>query len=161
MSVATPKNLSHSYPAVAGSVPIGRRAIARYAQELGATAEELDEIRLAVSEAMTNAVLHAYRGNGSGHVHVNAALASGELWVLISDDGRGLQTGTESPGLGVGLALICEVTDSCAIVKRASGGTEVRMRFSLESAPLAEEDEAQSSSSSATIPASPIFSTTR
>jgi stage II sporulation protein AB (anti-sigma F factor) len=141
-------------------VPIGRRTVADYAHELGATPDELDGIKLAVSEAMTNAVMHAYRHNGSGHVHVSAALASGELWVLVSDDGDGLQTGAESPGLGVGLALICEVSDGCAIVKRSGGGTEVRMRFSLESVPLRDEDAAQLSSSSATTPASPIFSTT-
>src|SRR5205807_10127108 len=97
----------------------------------GAGGERLEEIRLAVSEALTNAVVHAYRGNEPGHFHVTAAVASGELWVLISDDGRGLHAWNDSRGLGIGLSLISGLSDDFAIVPRATGGTEVQMRFDL------------------------------
>ncbi len=121
MSLTSSDNLSQSYPAIAGSVPLARRTVADFARSAGATQDELDEIRLAVSEALTNAVMHAYRG-GPGRVYVSAALASGELWVLIADNGFGLQAGSHSSGLGVGLALISEITDGFAIVNRAGGG---------------------------------------
>src|SRR5579885_2151846 len=127
--------LNESYPALPESVPVARRALAEVAAAAGASGERLDEIRLAVSEALTNAVVHAYRNGATGEFHVTAAIASGELWVLISDDGRGLHAWNDSRGLGIGLSLISGLSDDFAIVTRASGGTEVQMRFDLKHSP--------------------------
>src|SRR2546423_264948 len=77
------------YRAIPASGPLARQARGDLAAAAGASAEKVEAIRLAVSEAMTNAVLHAYP-QASGVVDVTAAVASGELWVLIADDGRGL-----------------------------------------------------------------------
>jgi anti-sigma regulatory factor (Ser/Thr protein kinase) len=123
--------LNESYPAVPEAVPLARRALATVAAAAGAVGDRLDEIRLAVSEALTNAVVHAYRGGEVGRVHVTAAVAAGELWVLIGDDGRGLHAWNDSQGLGLGLSLISWLSDDFAIVTRASDGTEVQMRFDL------------------------------
>jgi len=123
--------LNESYPAVPEAVPLARRALATVAAAAGAGGDRLDEIRLAVSEALTNAVVHAYRGGEAGRLRVTAAVASDELWVLIGDDGRGLHAWNDSQGLGIGLSLISELSDDFAIVTRASGGTEVQMRFDL------------------------------
>jgi anti-sigma regulatory factor (Ser/Thr protein kinase) len=124
--------LNESFPAVPEAVPLARRALTEVAMAAGAAGERLDEVRLAVSEALTNAVVHAYRGGEPGRVQVTAAVASGELWVLISDDGRGLHAWNDSRGLGIGLSLISGLSDDFAIVTRASGGTEVQMRFDLK-----------------------------
>jgi anti-sigma regulatory factor (Ser/Thr protein kinase) len=129
--------LIESYPAVPEAVPMARRAVATVAATAGAAGDRLDEIRLAVSEALTNAVVHAYRGGEPGRLHVTAALASDELWVLIGDDGRGLHAWNDSRGLGIGLSLISGLSDDFSIVTRASGGTEVQMRFDLRK-PLSE-----------------------
>ena len=122
--------LNESYPAVPESVPLVRRALTAVAAGAGASGDRLDEIRLAVSEALSNAVIHAYR-NDEGHLHVTAAVADGELWVLIGDDGRGMHAWNDSNGLGIGLTLISGLSDDFSIVTRASGGTEVQMRFEL------------------------------
>jgi anti-sigma regulatory factor (Ser/Thr protein kinase) len=132
--------LNQSYPAVAEAVPLARGALTDVAAAAGAGGERLEEIRLAVSEALTNAVVHAYRGDELGHFHVTAAIASGELWVLISDDGRGLHAWNDSRGLGIGLSLISGLSDDFAIVTRASGGTEVQMRFDLKKSPAGTPD---------------------
>jgi serine/threonine-protein kinase RsbW len=124
------QTLSYSYPAVADSVPRAREALSKFAQSAGVSGNQLDAVRLAVSEAATNAVVHAY-GGGPGQIQLDAALGSGDLWVLVADDGYGMRPRIDSPGLGVGLALISQVCDEFAIVKRSSGGTEVRMRFGL------------------------------
>jgi anti-sigma regulatory factor (Ser/Thr protein kinase) len=126
--------LNESYPAVPESVPIARRSVTALAQAAGAGGERLEEIRLAVSEALTNAVVHAYRNGHVGEFNVTAALAADELWVLISDDGRGMHAWNDSRGLGIGLSLISGLSDDFAIVTRASGGTEVQMRFDLKKA---------------------------
>jgi anti-sigma regulatory factor (Ser/Thr protein kinase) len=124
------KNLSATYLAEPDAVPAARHAVSEFAHHAGADGEQIESIRLATSEALTNSVLHAYRGQ-PGNVYVTAAVVSHELWVLIADDGRGLEPQTDRPGLGLGLGLISQVTDELAIVPRAAGGTEVRMRFDL------------------------------
>ncbi|HWE08315.1 MAG TPA: ATP-binding protein [Solirubrobacteraceae bacterium] len=127
------RNLNETFESTPGSVVEARARVAEFAAGAGATASQIDGVRLAVSEAMTNAVVHAYRGKPGG-IHVNAAVASSELWILISDDGCGLQPTADRPGLGLGLGLISQVSDDLAIASRASGGTEVRILFNLANA---------------------------
>lgn len=127
-----PKSFSESYPAVEASVPRARRPVADYvvASAADSDAHQLDSIRLAVSEAVTNAVMHAYRGS-MGLIHVSATALPDEIWVLVSDDGCGFQTPPAQPGLGWGLALIADAADDFTIAERGAGGTEVRMRFAV------------------------------
>jgi serine/threonine-protein kinase RsbW/stage II sporulation protein AB (anti-sigma F factor) len=164
MDVGETQKLIRTYDAVAAAVPAARCDLTDFAAAAGASQEEQDSIRLAVSEALTNAVLHAYRGR-SGHVYVSAAVARDELWVLISDDGAGLHAGGNSPGLGIGLALIAELSDSFSVVNRSSGGTEVRMRFSLQRQPAPRGHGGgqlvRLSAASAARPASSSFSITQ
>jgi serine/threonine-protein kinase RsbW len=124
------RSLNETYQASPHSVADGRARLADFAARAGATPSQVDAVRLAASEALTNSVLHAYRG-GPGLIHVNAAVASQELWILISDDGCGLRPRADRPGLGLGLGLISEVSDDFAVLSRATGGTEVRIRFNL------------------------------
>jgi anti-sigma regulatory factor (Ser/Thr protein kinase) len=135
-------NLNETYEASPRSVADGRAKLADFAANAGATPKQIDAVRLAASEAMTNSVLHAYRG-GPGLIYVNAAVASGELWILIADDGCGLKPRTDRSGLGLGLGLISEVSDDFAIVSRATGGTEVRIRFNLVSCDAREHEAAR------------------
>lgn len=124
------RNLNETYAATPEAVSEARTRLAEFAASAGAGAEQVDAVRLASSEAMTNSVLHAYRG-APGTIYVNAAVVSGELWILISDDGCGLAPRADRPGMGLGLGLISQVSDDFAIVSRAQGGTEVRIRFNL------------------------------
>lgn len=124
------QTLSHTFPAVADSVPRAREALSTFARAAGASAEQLDSIRLAVSEAATNVVVHAYEED-AGRIQLDAGLSAGELWVQIADDGLGMRPQVKSPGLGFGLSLISQVCDEFEIAKRSSGGLEVRMRFAL------------------------------
>ena len=124
------QSLRHTFPAVADSVPRAREALSTFARAAGASAEQLDSIRLAVSEAATNVVVHAY-DDDAGRILLDAGLSAGELWVLIADDGLGMRPQIQSPGLGFGLSLMSQVCDEFEIAKRSSGGLEVRMRFAL------------------------------
>jgi anti-sigma regulatory factor (Ser/Thr protein kinase) len=124
------EEIAQSYPAVPDSVPRARQAVVELATEAGASDEELDAIRLATSEALTNAVVHAYEG-APGQVHVQAALDGGQLSVTVADDGRGLAPRLDRRGMGLGLALIADAAEEVAIVKRPTGGTAVQMRFAV------------------------------
>jgi stage II sporulation protein AB (anti-sigma F factor) len=119
-----------SYPATDDAVPSARWDAAAFAADHGATEAQLEAVRIAVSEAVANAVLHAYP-DGGGSVHVTVAVAAGELWVLVWDDGCGFQAPPHRPGLGWGLALMAHHSEDLVIAERAGGGTEVRMRFGL------------------------------
>lgn len=125
--------LTETYAAGPEAVGQARATLTEFALAAGATMVQADAVRLAVSEAMTNAVVHAY-GGGPGPIHITAAAVSGELWILIADDGGGLQPQADRPGLGLGLGLISQVSDDMAIVSRSGGGTEVRMCFTLPAA---------------------------
>jgi anti-sigma regulatory factor (Ser/Thr protein kinase) len=153
------EGFSQAYPAVADSVPSARSALTEFAAEAGAKGERLEAIRLAASEAVTNGVLHAYRGPGGGTIHVAAAHVPGELWVLIGDDGSGLRPRGRHGGLGLGLALIAQLADEFEILSRSTGGTELRMQFKLgdEQRPAGQEcperDQLRGSACSAFAPA--------
>lgn len=122
--------LTVTYPAEPDSVALARHALTRFAATAGADDRQLESVRLAASEALTNAVLHAYRDT-AGEVHVTAAHVADELWILVCDDGCGLEPRPDRPGLGLGLALISQVSEEMSVGPRAGGGTEVRMRFAL------------------------------
>jgi serine/threonine-protein kinase RsbW len=122
--------LSESYPAVAKSIPHARLAVTQFAARSGVAGEPLDAVRLAVTEAVTNAVKHAYPET-TGAFHVTAAVTGGELWVLVADDGCGYQTPSRHPGLGCGLTIIAQLSEEYVITERATGGTEVRMPFRI------------------------------
>jgi anti-sigma regulatory factor (Ser/Thr protein kinase) len=151
--------LRECYPAVDSSVAEARQALAEFATVAGAGDERVEAIRLATSEALTNVVRYAYPAR-VGHIHVTARLAGGELWVLIADNGCGLHAGRESDGLGLGLALISQLTDGLSVVERSSGGTELRMRFCISAGRGRPGGQPRGSVTAATRPASPRFSTT-
>jgi serine/threonine-protein kinase RsbW len=123
--------MSRRYEATADSVPVARRDLVAVAEAAGAEEEQLEAIALAASEALTNAVRHAYAGHPGG-IRVSAWAAGEGLVVVIADTGRGLHAHTEAPGLGVGLGLIAKLSDEFEIVQPLCGGTEVRMQFRLD-----------------------------
>jgi anti-sigma regulatory factor (Ser/Thr protein kinase) len=123
--------VSKSYPAVPASVPRARAALGAFAAGAGATPGQLADVRLLVSEAVTNVVQHAY-DSMPGEVHLSATVAGEELWILIADDGRGLRVRRASQGLGLGLAWMARFSDELTLAERASGGLEVRLRFDLQ-----------------------------
>ena len=126
-----PSTISRGYAAIADSVPLARRALVTVAEAAGVEDDQLEAVALASSEALTNAVRHAYGGR-PGQIRVSAWTTGETFVVIIADDGRGLQVQSDAAGLGVGLGLIAKVTDELEIVQPACGGTEVQMRFSLD-----------------------------
>jgi anti-sigma regulatory factor (Ser/Thr protein kinase) len=122
--------LAQRLPARAESIPRIRAAIAGFAADGGARGALLYSIELAVTEAASNVVAHAYRPGTAGLIHVSAEAREDTLEVVVADDGTGLRA-KQSDGAGLGLPLIAEATADVAIRSRPRGGTEVAMRFRL------------------------------
>lgn len=118
-------------PAVSYAPVVARRAIREFAAGLGLSEDTLGDVMLCVSEAVTNAVQHAYQGDGEpGPVHVSVRAENGGLWVSVRDEGEGMMPRQDSPGLGLGLPTISSLADDVDI-QADDRGTEVRMRFAL------------------------------
>jgi serine/threonine-protein kinase RsbW len=121
-----------TWPATAEHVGAARACVTEFASRMGAPATVLDGVRLAVSEAVSNVVLHGYRGGPAGPVTVIAEADDGKLVVIVHDEGSGLTARADSPGAGLGLPLIAEVAESLSISPGHDGrGTMVRMTFGL------------------------------
>jgi stage II sporulation protein AB (anti-sigma F factor) len=124
-------SLNERYPAVPDSVPRARKELSAFAMGARMTGERLEGVRLVVSEAVSNAVLHAY-DREQGEIQITAAVVPGELWILIADEGSGLRAGrSENRGLGLGLGWMAQFSDGLTLLTRSSGGLEVRLRFDL------------------------------
>ncbi len=104
-----------------------RRELAGIATDCGMDAHGVADVKLAVTEAATNAVMHAY-AEVAGELAVTAAVEDGELEIVISDSGPGIVERRDSPGLGVGLTVIATVSERLRIVS-SPAGTQIYMTF--------------------------------
>jgi anti-sigma regulatory factor (Ser/Thr protein kinase) len=125
--------LKECLPARAENIALLRRAVVAYAGSNGASERQREDIALAVSEALSNAVLHAYVGHDSpGDVGVNAWVDGRALRVVVCDDGVGMLPRTDSPGLGLGLSLIARTTEHLEVESPdAAPGMRLRMTFAI------------------------------
>jgi PAS domain S-box-containing protein len=106
-----------------------RSALRDFAASVGAPAALLGDLALAVSEAATNAIMHAYVDRDAGRIRLVARAGVDELVVNVMDDGRGMQPRPDSPGMGIGLPTIGQLASGLDIRDRPGGGTDVRMTF--------------------------------
>lgn len=118
-------------PARAENVAIVRHALGALGEVLELEAQTLSDIRLAVTEACTNVVVHAYPDGSEGPLEVLATLEGEELTVVVRDEGEGITPRPDSPGLGLGLPLIASLAEKVQLGHDARKRTEVRMTFSL------------------------------
>lgn len=120
------------YPAQPTHLAEIRRDVADAATGCGADESALLRIGLAVSEAATNAIRHAYRDRTpAGDVHVLVNHFDDFLDVSICDDGTGIVPGSVSPGMGLGLSLMAHEATSFEIRTSPEDGTEVVLRFRI------------------------------
>jgi len=115
------------YPGTPGGVRALRRELSAVAGACGMDEAVMTDMRIAVTEAATNAVVHGY-DETEGGLDVSAELREGELLVVIADAGRGISAGRKSRGAGLGLPLIASLTSRFRVHTGASG-TEVHMAF--------------------------------
>jgi anti-sigma regulatory factor (Ser/Thr protein kinase) len=108
-----------------------RHALGAVAETLGLPCPVVDDIRLAVTEACTNVVRHAYAGDGDGDETIDVVMRprSGGLDVIVADNGRGIGASPDSSGPGLGLPLIAALADSLQIERSADAGSRLTMSF--------------------------------
>lgn len=123
-------DLELTLPARPENVAVARHAIGGFADVLEVPDQTLADVKLAVTEACTNVVVHAYPG-GEGTMGLRATIVEDVLRVVVVDEGRGMLPRADSPGLGLGLPLIATLTESLELGTGDDERTEVRMTFRL------------------------------
>lgn len=132
----TDHRLEHLLDPEPASAGLARLLLDDYVRSLGIPEAVVERVRLAVSEAVTNVILHAYSDGSRGVVELAAWALPQELWVLVADTGIGISARHPSSGLGLGLVVMKDAADALSVVERAERGTEVRMRFDIPSGHL-------------------------
>ena len=120
-------------PAKAEYITLGRLALTAIARVRPLSEETLSDIKLALTEACTNSVRHAYREGRAGTVEILYQIEPDRLVVEVADDGQGFEpadlggrgNGDLSEG-GLGIAIIRAVADEVEIDERESGGSRLR-----------------------------------
>lgn len=122
-------------PSLPENVGIARVAVAAFAGQLPFTLSELEEIKVAVSEAVTNAIVHGY-GHPGGVVTVRAEHNGARLLVEIDDRGRGIEDieqarqpafSTDPERMGMGFAFMEAFMDEVEVESAVGAGTTVRL----------------------------------
>jgi len=124
-------DLEITLPARAENVAVVRHAVGGLGEVLEVDDQTLSDIKLAVTEACTNVVVHAY-DDEPGLLEVAMVTGDDDLTIVVRDHGAGIQpkpARTEPPALGLGLPLIAALSDAFELRGTAGQGTEVRMTF--------------------------------
>ncbi len=121
--------LRRTYPAEPAAVAAARHEVTSFAAAHGAGEALLRDVALAVSEACTNVVMHAYRDRPPGAMHVGVSQVANGFEVRIADEGVGVRPRGDSPGVGLGLQIIARTTADFEIRDAPGGGAELVLRF--------------------------------
>jgi len=127
-----------SFLAVSENEAFARMVAAAFVMPLNPTVEELADIKTAISEAVTNAILHGYNQDGKGMVHMSCTRDGEVLSFCISDEGVGMEDVerameplyTSRPELersGMGFSFMEAFMDSLTVESKAGEGTKVTM----------------------------------
>ena len=111
---------------------IARHAISEFLHTHGADPRALADVLLALSEVVTNSVVHGYRNQDGGEVAIEAKQWAGRLMLSVADRGGGMAPRHDSPGLGLGLSLVGRIAQRVDITAPSGGGTLVSMCFTLD-----------------------------
>jgi anti-sigma regulatory factor (Ser/Thr protein kinase) len=131
-------------PAVPLAVGRMRHELDAALQRLGVPRVRRHDVSLVLTEAAANVVVHAYADASPGLLYTLASISGANLLLDVFDRGRGMVPNAQSPGLGVGLALMAQLTDGLDIAPNGGGGLQVMAVFRGVSAAEA-PDPAESS----------------
>ena len=128
-----------------------RIAVAAFAAQLDPTIEELADIKTAVSEAVTNSIIHGYE-NREGKIKIIAKIIANTIEIEISDSGKGIENVemarkplyTSKPNLersGMGFTIMESFMDDVSIESVLGLGTKVTMKKTIEKIESSEENK--------------------
>lgn len=124
-------------PSLPEHVSLARLLAAQVAAQLRFTVAEIEEIKVAVSEAVTNAMVHGYGGRGEGVVRIVVTVRQDEMEIEVTDQGCGMANlelarqpafSTDPERMGLGFVFMENFMDALEVFTEPGRGTHVRMR---------------------------------
>lgn len=123
---------------------LARTVVAAFLARLDPTLEELADVKTAVSEAVTNAIIHGYDGT-SGKIKIHSWIEENTIWIEVSDQGVGIPdvtrameplytTRPEMERSGMGFAFMEAFMDELSVDSQVGQGTTIRMKKKIYSA---------------------------
>lgn len=130
--------LSMKIKAISINESFARSAVASFALSLNPTLAEINDIKTAVSEAVTNCIVHAYDGQENAEINIGCSIDGNKLVIIISDSGKGIEnieeaqtpfftTKPEEERSGMGFTLMKSFMDSMEVTSQIGEGTTVIM----------------------------------
>ncbi len=115
-----------------------RMVVAGFVAQLDPTIEEIADIKTAVSEAVTNAIIHGYN-NGAGKVRISCKICNHEVFIEVTDTGKGIEdiekameplytTRPELERSGMGFSFMEAFMDDLKVESKLGEGTTVKMK---------------------------------
>lgn len=127
--------------AVSRNESFARSAVAAFCVELNPTLDDLSDIKTAVSEAVTNSIVHGYEGE-DGIVTIQAGIDGNVIHIEVSDEGKGIEdismarqpfftTKPDAERSGMGFTVMESFMDTLEVFHNAPHGTVVKMSKNL------------------------------
>ncbi len=127
--------------AVSRNESFARSAVAAFCVELNPTLDDLSDIKTAVSEAVTNSIVHGYDGE-AGVVTIQAGIDGNVIHIEVSDEGKGIEdismarqpfytTKPDAERSGMGFTVMESFMDTLEVFHNAPHGTVVKMSKNL------------------------------
>ena len=116
-------------PARPENVAVIRHVLGAFAEALRLPPDLVEDMRLAVTEACTNVVRHAYQDGDPGPIDVVIRPNGDRLDLIVEDLGQGIGPSADTTGPGLGLPLIAALADTLELEQRPARGARVAMSF--------------------------------
>lgn len=119
------------------NVGVARLTAASFAAQIDFSLSEIEEVKVAVSEAVSNSVIHAYSGRPEGIVVLEGRVQNGDLIISVEDYGKGIEDvslarqpsfTTDPDRMGLGFSFIEAFVDDLEVRSQKDKGTKVIMR---------------------------------
>lgn len=119
------------------NVAFARSCVGAFASQLDCTLEDVEEIKLVVSEAVSNSIIHGYNNNPDQTVEIVVSiLDDGSVEILVKDYGRGIQNieqameptfSSDPTRMGLGFTFMRSFMDEMEVISQPGKGTSVRL----------------------------------
>ncbi|MDE5911372.1 MAG: anti-sigma F factor [Clostridia bacterium] len=122
-----------------GNESFARSCVSAFCLELNPTLEEINDVKTAVSEAVTNCIVHAYNSQEGKYIDLSVRIENGKVEIIIEDEGCGIEdvekaiqpfytTKPDQERSGMGFTLIKTFMDKVDIISQKDKGTKVIMQ---------------------------------
>ena len=137
--------LNLTFSSIGENVSIARLLIASVGAQLDLPLNDIEELKVAISEAVSNAIIHGYKNNPTHIVYLNLNITSDSLKIVVKDDGCGITDidqamqpafSTDPERMGLGFVFMQSFMDELQVESTLEVGTTVTMIKHLKQTPI-------------------------